>query len=199
MNADTASTCRRKLDLSETSLEIKPEIERVGQYLDNMRNTQHTERKLLKDTSDKVLNFDNMDYGDVRSMSPLDNDVTGVKRDSSRNYDDECSHTKENKVISENENVDVNKTNRGESNFNNNFDINQNGNENKVRTTSFSVSDILDPNKFVGGCGIQKVWHPWLRDEGVRDYTKSNLEKHSDDTSVTGKLLMYINGNWLQI
>lgn len=66
---------------------------------------------------------------------------------------------------------------------------NDNINEIKVRTTSFSVSDILDPNKFVGGCGLQRVWHPWLRDEGVRDYTKSNLEKHSEDSSITGRCL----------
>ncbi|KAH3788744.1 homeobox protein slou-like [Dreissena polymorpha] len=53
--------------------------------------------------------------------------------------------------------------------------------ENKIRTTSFSVSDILDPNKFVG-CGLNKVWHPWLRDEGVRDYSKSSFERGSPDS-----------------
>lgn len=47
----------------------------------------------------------------------------------------------------------------------------------KNRTTSFSVTDILDPNKFVGCSGVSRVWHPWLRDEGVRDYSRSNLDR----------------------
>ncbi|KAL4231469.1 DNA binding [Mactra antiquata] len=53
-------------------------------------------------------------------------------------------------------------------------------NDVKIRTTSFSVSDILDPNKFVGCSGSQRVWHPWMRDEGVRDYSRSNLDKEKD-------------------
>ena len=51
-----------------------------------------------------------------------------------------------------------------------------NNSSNNVKKTSFSVSDILDPHKFVG-CGSQRVWHPWSRDEGVRDYSKSNLDR----------------------
>lgn len=47
----------------------------------------------------------------------------------------------------------------------------------KVRTTAFSVTDILDPNKFVGCNSVPRVWHPWIRDEGVRDYSRSNLER----------------------
>ncbi|XP_045189607.2 homeobox protein slou-like [Mercenaria mercenaria] len=50
----------------------------------------------------------------------------------------------------------------------------------KVKTTAFSVNDILDPNKFVGCQSESRVWHPWLRDEGVRDYSRSNLEKKKD-------------------
>lgn len=52
--------------------------------------------------------------------------------------------------------------------------------ESKVKTTAFSVADILDPNKFVGCNNVPRVWHPWLRDEAVRDYTRSNLEKEKD-------------------
>lgn len=52
-----------------------------------------------------------------------------------------------------------------------------NNDEIRVRTTAFSVADILDPNKFVGCHNVARVWHPWLRDEGVRDYSRSNLER----------------------
>lgn len=55
-----------------------------------------------------------------------------------------------------------------------------NNDEIRVRTTAFSVADILDPNKFVGCHNVARVWHPWLRDEGVRDYSRSNLEKERD-------------------
>lgn len=54
---------------------------------------------------------------------------------------------------------------------------NENIDTNRVKTTAFSVADILDPNKFVGCHSEPRVWHPWLRDEGVRDYSRSNLEK----------------------
>ena len=47
-----------------------------------------------------------------------------------------------------------------------------------VRKTSFSVSDILDPQKFIGSNGGRTpVWHPWLREDVVQDYSKSNLER----------------------
>lgn len=53
--------------------------------------------------------------------------------------------------------------------------------ENKIKGTSFSVIDILDPNKFVG-CGEQRVWHPWRCDDGgVRDYSKTSLDGETND------------------
>lgn len=61
--------------------------------------------------------------------------------------------------------------------------VNQENTENSansvtVRKTSFSVSDILDPQKFIGCSGNRTpVWHPWLRDDMVQDYSKSNLDR----------------------
>lgn len=47
-----------------------------------------------------------------------------------------------------------------------------------IKKTSFSVSDILDPQKFISCSGNRApVWHPWLRDDVVQDYSKSNLER----------------------
>ena len=52
--------------------------------------------------------------------------------------------------------------------------------EKVVKKTSFSVNDILDPQKFIG-CSSNNsrtpVWHPWLNDNVVQDYSKSNLER----------------------
>ena len=51
-------------------------------------------------------------------------------------------------------------------------------NEANLRKTSFSVSDILDPQKFIGSNGGRTpVWHPWLREDIVQDYSKTNLER----------------------
>ncbi|WAR21567.1 SLOU-like protein [Mya arenaria] len=118
-----------------------------------------------------------------RSSSPCDetDDVIHVKRRHIRDTEASTGSSEHHSDVSVNSDVDdlsdngVEGSNHSERVRNVNDDINVIG-ENKVIATSFSVSDILDPNKFVG-CGTGRVWHPWLRDEGVRDYTKSRLDQ----------------------
>lgn len=49
----------------------------------------------------------------------------------------------------------------------------------KIKSTPFSVLDILDPHKFVG-CGEHRVWNPWSCDDGARDYSKTSLERETN-------------------
>ena len=62
-----------------------------------------------------------------------------------------------------------------------------------IKKTSFSVSDILDPQKFIGCNGNRTpVWHPWLRDDVVQDYSKSNLEREEKIKGVYKQLTRYL-------
>lgn len=167
MNTDRAVLCPR--NLSDHDLTMKYVKEDRTLYLDNMRRIASSD--VNSDMEETEHTRDSRDSEDLKQDSLVSRD---------KDLSPDTQRDNENAIV---EDSRINNSDRSANNSHEDDDRN----EVKVRTTAFSVSDILDPNKFVGGCGIQRVWHPWLRDEGVRDYTKSNLEKRSEDSSITGR------------
>lgn len=191
-----AAICGRKLELPDKNINMKLGEEKALYYLDSMRNNEPSSRKRLSESSDnEVINkFGRVEYSDTETDSGLFIETSNLKSETNTSDTVQVENEEDRNSRQGTDNAAENiRVNNGDQVDNKNSNVNQNlidnGNENKIRTTSFSVSDILDPNKFVGGCGIQKVWHPWLRDDGVRDYTKSNLDRGSEETAGHGRYL----------
>jgi len=127
------------------------------------------------DDNDSGLN------GDVSNVSEEADSVTtfssGVNH--SERHRDKCLNSDvDNDVESDAEFVDCdNKSSKSKSNHSSKSDV-RHAEEERARTTSFSVLDILDPNKFVG-CGAGRTWSPWGAG-AVRDYSKTSLDRLTD-------------------
>jgi len=199
MSIDTSVLTCQARNRSDKDLNMKLNNEDNGVYVDTMRhvdsdsdveiNCESDVRERLEPGHECVdrepVTEDPRQSPDPKRRPPSDTNTSQIIDGQPINIDHTDSKSE---LYSDNINThNVNSLNNVNHQHNVNTHNNVNMNDIKVRTTAFSVSDILDPTKFVGGCGVQKVWHPWIRDEGVRDYTKSNLNKSSDNCTPLGK------------
>lgn len=131
---------------------------------------------LQKYSDEHLENFNKCDDNDKESLIRTENELksrlNASQDDSVQSENDRVKFS--DKQSEQNEEIS--------SNINNVVDNDED--VHKVQTTSFSVTDILDPNKFVGCNTVSRVWHPWLRDEGVRDYSRSNLDRGLDTKDI---------------
>ena len=140
--------------------------------------------KYLMDYSDKRISESIMDAQDGMESSGI-----GVKVDSDFSDTEESvsnavrteRDSRDNKCSSDSNSGETTKQKQNLQQTRNRMrqeHSNNSENEATVRKTSFSVSDILDPQKFIGSNGGRTpVWHPWLREDVVQDYSKTNLDR----------------------